>query len=73
MTSACGRYVITYNGEIYNFREVRQILEQRGHRFRGHSDTEVLLAATTEWGIEQTLPRLHGMFALRCGTERRAG
>ena len=55
MTSACGRYVITYNGEIYNFREVRQILEQRGHRFRGHSDTEVLLAATTEWGIEQTL------------------
>ena len=56
MTSACGRYVITYNGEIYNFREVRQILEQRGHRFRGHSDTEVLLAATTEWGIEQTLP-----------------
>ena len=69
MTSACGRYVITYNGEIYNFREVRQLLEQRGHRFRGHSDTEVLLAATTEWGIEQTLPRLHGMFALRCGTE----
>ena len=63
MTSACGRYVIAYNGEIYNFREVRQILEQRGQRFRGHSDTEVLLAATTEWGIEQTLPRLHGMFA----------
>ena len=63
MTSACGRFVITYNGEIYNFREVRQLLEQRGHSFRGHSDTEVLLAATTEWGIEQTLPRLHGMFA----------
>jgi asparagine synthase (glutamine-hydrolysing) len=63
MTSACGRYVITYNGEIYNFREVRQLLEQRGHRFRGHCDTEVLLAATTEWGIGQTLPRLHGMFA----------
>src|ERR687892_992385 len=64
MASACGRLVITYNGEIYNFREVRRTLEQRGHRFRGHSDTGVLLAAIAEWGIEQALPRLHGMFAL---------
>ncbi len=64
MTSACGRFVITYNGEIYNFRDVRQILEQHGHPFRGHSDTEVLLAAIAEWGIERTLPRLHGMFAV---------
>jgi len=63
MTSACGRFVTTYNGEIYNFREVRRVLEQRGHRFRGHADTEVLLAAIAEWGVEQTLPRLHGMFA----------
>ncbi|MGH6895292.1 MAG: asparagine synthase (glutamine-hydrolyzing) [Geminicoccaceae bacterium] len=63
MASACGRFVITYNGEIYNFGDVRQVLEQRGHHFKGHSDTEVLLAAIAEWGIEQALPRLHGMFA----------
>jgi asparagine synthase (glutamine-hydrolysing) len=63
MTSACGRFVITYNGEIYNFRELRQILAQRGHPFRGRSDTEVLLIAIAEWGIEETLPRLDGMFA----------
>jgi asparagine synthase (glutamine-hydrolysing) len=64
MASACGRFVTTYNGELYNFREVRRLLEQHGHRFRGHSDTEVLLAAIAEWGVEQALPRLDGMFAL---------
>src|SRR5919106_379656 len=63
MASACGRYVITYNGEIYNFRELREQLEQHGHAFRGHSDTEVLLAALVEWGVAETLPRLNGMFA----------
>src|SRR5262245_47565618 len=56
MSSACRRFIISYNGEIYNFSEVRQLLEQRGHRFRGHSDTEVLLAAISDWGIEQTMP-----------------
>jgi asparagine synthase (glutamine-hydrolysing) len=63
MTSACGRFVITYNGEIYNFRELRGMLEQRGHDFRGHSDTEVLVGAIAEWGVERALPRVHGMFA----------
>jgi asparagine synthase (glutamine-hydrolysing) len=64
MVSACGRYVITYNGEIYNFRGLRAELEQLGHVFRGHSDTEVLLAALVEWDVADTLGRLNGMFAL---------
>src|SRR5437016_3644326 len=44
MLSASGRYVLTYNGEIYNFGALRTRLGQRGHGFRGHSDTEALLA-----------------------------
>jgi asparagine synthase (glutamine-hydrolysing) len=63
MTSADGRYVLSYNGEIYNYRDLRADLEPLGHRFRGHSDTEVLLAAFTEWGILETLRRSNGMFA----------
>jgi asparagine synthase (glutamine-hydrolysing) len=63
MVSACGRYVITYNGEIYNFRTLRAELEQQGHTFRGHSDTEVLLAALVAWGVAEALGRLNGMFA----------
>jgi asparagine synthase (glutamine-hydrolysing) len=64
MTSACGRYVAVFNGEIYNFRELRRQLEPAGPRFRGHSDTEVLLAGFTTWGVESTLRRCNGMFAL---------
>lgn len=63
MRSASGRYTITFNGEIYNHNAIRAELAARGHRFRGHSDTEVLLAAFDEWGIKASLPRTIGMFA----------
>jgi asparagine synthase (glutamine-hydrolysing) len=63
MVSSDGRHVIVFNGEIYNFRVLRANLEALGIRFRGYSDTEVLLAAIGEWGIDQTLDRANGMFA----------
>jgi asparagine synthase (glutamine-hydrolysing) len=63
MTSQTGRYTITYNGEIYGFLALRAELEKRGVIFRGHSDTEILLAAVEAYGFENALPRLNGMFA----------
>lgn len=63
MLSEDGRLVITFNGEIYNFQDLRRELEGLGHRFRGHSDTEVLLAAILEWGVDETLKRANGMLA----------
>ena len=62
MMSADGRYVITFNGEIYNYLELREVLTGKGHVFRTGTDTEVLLAAFAEWGRD-CLPRLNGMFA----------
>jgi asparagine synthase (glutamine-hydrolysing) len=64
MVSQCGRYVVAYNGEIYSHREMRAELQAQGCVFRGHSDTEVLLEAISRWGLESTLPRLIGMFAI---------
>jgi len=64
MASADGRYVLVTNGEIYNFPDLRAELEAKGHGFRGHSDTEVLLAAIVEWGLAAALERCIGMFAL---------
>ena len=63
MVSSCGACVISYNGEIYNARDLRPELEARGRRFSGHSDTEVLVEAIAEWGVRATIERLIGMFA----------
>ncbi|CAK0739779.1 asparagine synthase (glutamine-hydrolysing) [uncultured Gammaproteobacteria bacterium] len=63
MASACGRFTVTYNGEIYNYLELRAELEAAGARFRGHSDTEVMVEAFARWGVAATVPRLNGIFA----------
>ncbi|MEO8494987.1 MAG: asparagine synthetase B, partial [Planctomycetota bacterium] len=64
MASASGRFHVVYNGEIYNHGELRKELESLGHHFRGHSDTEVLVEGFDCWGIEETIRRSNGMFAL---------
>ncbi|MEQ8387545.1 MAG: asparagine synthase (glutamine-hydrolyzing) [Alphaproteobacteria bacterium] len=63
MMSASDRLVLSYNGEIYNYRALRRELEAEGVPFRGNSDSEVLLEAIAHWGLARTLPRLVGMFA----------
>lgn len=70
MLSASGRYALAYNGEIYNFAELRSRLESLGASFRGGSDTEVLLAAIEAWGIEAALREANGMFAFACVDRR---
>lgn len=63
MATADGRYVITYNGEVYNFQELRVELEALGHQFHSRTDSEVVLKAYAQWG-EKALDRFNGMFAL---------
>jgi asparagine synthase (glutamine-hydrolysing) len=69
MVSADGRFVVTFNGEIYNYRELRRRLESLGHEFRTDTDTEVLLEAFAEWGAD-CLTFLNGMFAFAVWDER---
>lgn len=63
MSSADGQYKIIFNGEIYNFYVLRKELEEMGIRFRGTSDTEIILEAIGKWGLEATVQRMNGMFA----------
>src|SRR5579871_1607043 len=70
MSNEDGTVWLTYNGEIYNFRELRRLLEARGHRFASHTDSEVLVHGYEEWGLG-LLERLNGIFAFAIWDGRR--
>jgi asparagine synthase (glutamine-hydrolysing) len=75
MVSASGRHVISFNGEVYNFADVRKQVEAsrgRALELRGHSDTEVMLAAIEEWGLERAVERFVGMFVFALWDKERA-
>ena len=63
MMSRSGRFVISYNGEVYNAKDIQRDLIAKGFSFRGHSDTEVIVEACEEWGVHAATRRLIGMFA----------
>lgn len=63
MAGEGGLSVLSYNGEVFNYREIREELKGKGHAFRGDSDTEVILAAVREWGVDAAVGRFIGMFA----------
>ena len=63
MKSHSGNYVLSYNGEIYNFRDIKKEIEDLGTIFKTNTDTEVLLASIETWGINETLKKVKGMFA----------
>lgn len=71
MVSQCGRYVLVYNGEIYNHEQIREEVRDRKIRFRGRSDSETLLEAIACWGCKSILPRLNGIFAFAIWDRKR--
>src|SRR5215471_14490661 len=70
MTNARGDILITFNGEIYNFQQLRRKLENLGHRFRTRTDTEAIIYAYEQWGVD-CLEKLRGMFAFGIWDRRR--
>ncbi|MBF0381999.1 MAG: asparagine synthase (glutamine-hydrolyzing) [Magnetococcales bacterium] len=72
MVSQSGRYIVVYNGEIYNFPELRKELSELGCIFRGHSDTEIMLAAIETWGLTVSINKFIGMFAFALWDQDRA-